>query len=32
VRLSFTNVFRSKEFDGQHEPSEYGAINLTVLY
>lgn len=32
VRLSFTNVFRSKEFDGQRKPSEYGAINLTVLY
>jgi hypothetical protein len=32
ARLSFTNVFRSKEFDGQQEPSEYGAINLTVLY
>jgi len=32
VRVSFTNVFRSKEFDGQVEPSEYGAINLTVLF
>ena len=32
LRVSFTNVFRSKEFDGQVEPSEYGAINLTVLY
>ena len=32
VRVSFTNVLRSKEFDGQVKPSEYGAINLTVLY
>ncbi len=32
VRLSFTNVFRSKEFDGQEEASEYGAVNLTVLF
>lgn len=32
VRLAFTNVFRTKEFDGQAESSEYGAINLTVLF
>ena len=32
VRVSFANVYRSKEFDGQQEPTEYGAINLTFLY
>jgi lipid A 3-O-deacylase len=32
VRLSFANVFRSKEFAGQPESTEYGAINLTFLY
>jgi len=32
VRLAFTNVYRSREFKGQEEPSEYGAINLTVLF
>ncbi len=32
VRIAFSNVFRSKEFDGQQDSTEYGAINLTVLY
>ena len=32
IRLSVTDVFRSKEFDGQDEISEYGAINVTVLF
>jgi len=32
LRVSFTNVLRSEEFDGQEEPSSYGAINMTVLF
>lgn len=32
VRVSLTEVLRSEEFDGQDSNSEYGALNLTVLY
>lgn len=27
-RVSYTYIFRTKEFDGQHSPSQYGNINL----
>lgn len=30
VRFSFAQLFRSKEFDGQPEPTQYGALNVTV--
>lgn len=29
LRISFTNLMRSKEFEGQSEPTNYGAINFT---
>jgi len=32
IRLSFSNVFRSKEFKGQTQISEYGAVNVTVMH
>jgi hypothetical protein len=32
VRVAFSNVYRSKEFHGQVESTDYGAINLTLLY
>ena len=30
VRIALSNVYRSKEFEGQREPTQYGAINITV--
>lgn len=30
VRFSFAQMFRSKEFDGQPEATQYGAINVTL--
>lgn len=30
VRLSFTHVFRSREFDGQPKPDQFGAFTLGV--
>ena len=32
VRLAFSQVFRSPEFDGQKEPSEFGSISLSVTW
>lgn len=32
VRISFTNVFRSKEFIGQQTPSEFGALSLSMQF
>lgn len=32
IRLALSNVFRSKEFKGQAQISEYGAVNVTVMY
>lgn len=32
IRISLSDVFRSKEFRGQDAISEYGAINVTVMY
>lgn len=32
VQLSFTNVFRTKEFDGQKKIDEFGSINLSVRF
>jgi hypothetical protein len=29
-RLSFTHVFRTKEFTAQHHADQFGAINLSV--
>jgi hypothetical protein len=29
-RISFTNVFRSKEFDGQDNSTQYGSISLSL--
>jgi hypothetical protein len=31
-RLGFTNVFRTKEFDGQKEADEFGSINLSYRW
>ena len=31
-RLSFTHVFRSKEYEGQPSSDQFGAINLTFLF
>ena len=31
MRLSFVQMFRTREFEGQSEPVQYGAINLTVF-
>ena len=31
VRLSFLQLFRTREFDEQSEPSRYGAINVTFF-
>ncbi len=31
-RLGFTNVFRTKEFEGQSEPDEFGSINLSYRW
>lgn len=30
VRISFSNMFRSKEFEGQPEATQYGALNFTI--
>lgn len=30
VRVAISNVYRSREFEGQHEPVRYGGINVTV--
>lgn len=30
MRISFTQMFRSKEFEGQEENVQFGAINLTI--
>lgn len=32
MRLSFVQMFRTREFEGQPESVQYGAINLTVYY
>ncbi len=32
LRIAFTNVFRSKEFEHQQTPSEFGSIAVTFLY
>lgn len=32
MRLSFVQMFRSREFDQQEEPVQYGAINLTYYF
>lgn len=32
IRVAVTNVFRSREFEGQQEYTEYGAVNVTVLF
>jgi len=29
IRIAFTHIVRSKEFEGQTERARYGAINLT---
>jgi hypothetical protein len=30
--LAFTNIFRTREFDGQRENDEFGSINLSVRF
>ena len=30
TRIAFSHMVRSREFEGQPEPSQYGAINITV--
>ena len=30
VRLSFTNIFRTDEFEGQSSPTEFGSISLSL--
>jgi len=32
VRLSFTEIFRTHEFHGQHGNDQFGSIALTVLF
>jgi hypothetical protein len=32
ARLPFSQVFRSSEFNGQKELSEFGSINLSVAW
>lgn len=32
VRLSFTQIFRTKEFDGQGKPDQFGSINISVRF
>ena len=32
VRLAFTHVFRTKEFDGQRRADRYGALSLSVRF
>lgn len=32
IRIAFTNVFRSKEFEHQQTPSEFGAVSVTFAY
>jgi len=32
ARLSFTHVFRSKEYKGQPKPDQFGSIALTIAY
>ena len=32
VRLAFTHVMRSREFDGQSEPDRFGALSLSVRF
>ena len=32
ARLSFTHVFRSREYKGQPKPDQFGSIALTVAY
>ncbi|MCW5585570.1 MAG: lipid A deacylase LpxR family protein [Chromatiales bacterium] len=31
VRIAISNVYRTREFKGQDEPAQYGAINITVF-
>ncbi len=31
-RMGFTNVFRTKEFDGQPEPDEFGSLNFSYRW
>lgn len=31
MRLAFSQIFRTREFDTQPEPAQYGAINLTFF-
>lgn len=31
VRIALSNVYRTREFHGQDNPAQYGAINITVL-
>jgi hypothetical protein len=30
IRLAISNVYRTREFDGQNEPIQYGGINVTI--
>lgn len=32
ARLSFTNIFRTREFDGQNEGDEFGAVSLSFRF
>jgi len=31
IRLAFSNVYRSREFEGQHESMQYGAISISYF-
>ncbi|MFT5182757.1 MAG: lipid A 3-O-deacylase, partial [Alphaproteobacteria bacterium] len=32
IRLAFTHVFRTREFEGQRRADSYGAISLSVKF
>lgn len=32
VRLAVTQIFRTREFDGQRQPDRFGAISLSVNF
>jgi hypothetical protein len=32
LRLSFVQMFRTREYDNQPEPTQYGALNITFFF
>ena len=32
ARLSFTQIYRTREFEGQRVPSQFGSISLSAIF